>query len=145
MEKASSKNNWHYNKELQLYANKLRKNMTKAEACLWKYVLKAGKLSNWQFNRQRPVLNYIADFMCKELLLIIEVDGFTHIWEETLDKDQKKEADLELVGFKVLRFQDEEVLNDIDNVIHEIENWTDIRQNELGLPPPNPRQRGKSQ
>lgn len=143
MNKASSKNNWHYNKGLQLYANKLRKNMTKAEACLWKYALKAGKLSNWQFNRQRPVLNYIADFMCKELLLIIEVDGFTHIWEETIDKDEKKEIELERAGFKVIRFNDEDVLNDINNVIREIENWAEVRRKEFGLPPPDPRQRGK--
>ncbi|RLD53243.1 MAG: hypothetical protein DRJ05_16730 [Bacteroidetes bacterium] len=139
MKKASPDNNWHYNKHLKLYANSLRKNMTKAEACLWKHALKAGKLSNWQFNRQRPVLNYIADFMCKELLLIIEVDGFTHNWEETLNKDQKKEIDLELAGFKVLRFQDEEVLNDIDNVIREIKNWIEVRWKGFGLPPPNPR------
>ncbi len=83
MGKASPKNNWHYNNKLKKFASQLRKNMTKAEACLWKYGLKSGKLSHWKFNRQRPVLNYIADFMCKNLLIIIEVDGFTHEWEET--------------------------------------------------------------
>jgi len=152
MEKAGPSNNWHYNKNLKPFANKLRKNMTKAEACLWKYSLRAGKLSNWQFRRQRPVLNYIADFMCKELLLIIEVDGFTHNWEETLDKDEKKENDLESVGFKVLRFYDDEVLRDIDNVNRAIEQWVEVRRKEFGLPPParlrhsggpNPLQRGK--
>ena len=56
--------------------------MTKAEACLWKYVLRAGKMKSFQFRRQRPVLNYIADFMCKELMLIIEVDGITDSWED---------------------------------------------------------------
>ena len=117
--------------------------MTKAEACLWKYSLKAGKLSNWQFRRQRPVLNYIADFMCKELLLVIEVDGYTHLWNETLNKDEKKETDLEDVGFKVLRFHDEEVLRNIDNVNREIEQWVEIRRKEFGLPPPSPRQRGR--
>ena len=118
--------------------------MTKAEACLWKYALRASKLSNWQFRRQRPVLNYIADFMCKDLLLVIEVDGYTHNFEETLAKDAKKEKALEEVGFKVLRFQDEEVLKDIDNVIHELEYEVELRRGELRLPPPNPRQRGKS-
>jgi very-short-patch-repair endonuclease len=59
--------NHEYNKNLQPFANKLRKNITKAEACLWKYVLKAKQLKGYQFRRQRPVLNYIADFMCKEL------------------------------------------------------------------------------
>ena len=60
--------------------------MTKAEACLWKYVLKARQLKGFQFRRQRPVLNYIADFMCKELMLIIEVDGITHHDEEAIKK-----------------------------------------------------------
>ena len=56
--------NNYYNKNLQPHANRLRKEMTKAEACLWKYVLRAGEMKGFQFRRQRPVLNYIADFMC---------------------------------------------------------------------------------
>lgn len=143
MRKAGPENNWHYNKKLHPFADSLRKTMTKAEACLWKYALRAGKLKNWQFRRQRPVLNYIADFMCKDLLLIIEVDGYTHNFEETIEKDFKKEKALEQVGFKVMRFQDEEVLNDIDNVIRELEYQVEMRRNELAIPPPNPRQRGK--
>ena len=81
--------NFSYNKNLQPFANKLRKEMTKAEACLWKYVLKAKQLKGFKFRRQRSVLNYIADFMCIELMLIIEVDGITHDWEETIIKDKK--------------------------------------------------------
>ena len=50
-----------YNKHLQPHANKLRKQMAKAEACLWKYVLRATQLKGFQARRQRPVLNYIAD------------------------------------------------------------------------------------
>ena len=64
-----------YNKCLQPFANKLRKEMTKSEACLWKYVLRARQMKGYQFRRQRPVLDFIADFMCKELRLVIEVDG----------------------------------------------------------------------
>jgi very-short-patch-repair endonuclease len=80
--------NHYYNKNLQPNANRLRKEMTKAEACLWKYVLRAGKMKGFQFRRQRPVLNYIADFMCKELMLVIEVDGITHQWEEVIKNDE---------------------------------------------------------
>ena len=115
--------NHKYNKNLQPYANKLRKEMTKAEACLWKYILKAKQLKGYQFRRQRPVLNYIADFMCLELKLIIEVDGITHLWEETIIKDKKKQADLEAAGFTVLRFTDDEVLNDIKAVHAYLEDW----------------------
>jgi very-short-patch-repair endonuclease len=74
----SAYSNHHYNKRLQFNANTLRKEMTKAEACLWKFVLRAGMMKGYSFRRQRPVLNYIADFMCKELMLVIEVDGLTH-------------------------------------------------------------------
>ena len=115
--------NHSYNKNLQPYANKLRKEMTKAEACLWKYILKAKQLRGYQFRRQRSVLNYIADFMCMELMLIIEVDGITHHWEETMLKDKKKQADLEAEGFTVLRFTDQEVLTDINAVHGFLENW----------------------
>lgn len=68
------------------------------------------------FNRQRPVLNYIADFMCKEVKLIIEVDGYTHLLEDVIIKDQIRQANLEAAGFKVIRFKDEEVLKEINRV-----------------------------
>ena len=79
--------------------------MTKAEACLWKYVLRASKMKNFQFRRQRTVLNYIADFMCMELMLVIEVDGITHHTEEAIKKDEIRQKALESAGFTVLRFQ----------------------------------------
>jgi very-short-patch-repair endonuclease len=123
-------NNHNYNKNLQPFANKLRKQMTKAEACLWKYVLKASRLKGYQFRRQRPVLIYIADFMCKELMLIIEVDGITHSLDETIAKDKKKQNDLEAAGFAVLRFTDEQVLNDINAVCNFLEDWIERKLNE---------------
>ncbi len=119
--KPSSSNNYRYNKYLASYANDLRKNMTKAEACLWKYVLRAGSMKGFTFRRQRPVLQYIADFMCKELHLIIEVDGITHTYEEVADNDKRRQADLEKAGFTVIRFTDEEVLHHINTVSQEIE------------------------
>lgn len=121
--------NHFYNKALQPYANRLRKDMTKAEACLWKYILKAGKLKGFQFRRQRPVLNYIADFMCKELMLIIEVDGITHHSEEAIRKDEFRQKALESAGFTVLRFSDEEVLNRIDSVSYYLEDWIEKKIN----------------
>ena len=103
--------------------------MTKAEACLWKYILRARQLKGYQFRRQRSVLKYIADFMCIELMLIIEVDGITHQWEETVVKDKKKQADLEAAGFTVLRFTDEEVLNNINDVHGFLEDWIEKKEN----------------
>jgi len=62
-------------------------------------------MKNFQFRRQRTVLNYIADFMCMELMLIIEVDGITHHTEEAIKKDEIRQKALESAGFTVLRFQ----------------------------------------
>ena len=115
--------NNNYNKNLQPYANSLRKEMTKAEACLWKYVLRAGKMKGFQFRRQRPVLNYVADFMCIELMLVIEVDGITHQFEEVIKNDKIRQVALETAGFAVLRFTDEEVLNNIQAVHSYLEDW----------------------
>jgi very-short-patch-repair endonuclease len=93
--------------------------VTKAEACLWKYVLRASQVKGYQFRRQRPVLNYIADFMCKELRLIIEVDGITH--DSKLEKDERRTDELRRAGFNVFRFTDEEVLTNIHGVASDIE------------------------
>jgi len=123
MQQAGPHNNWHYNKALQKKANALRKEMTKAEVQLWNHALKAKQMKGYQFRRQRPVLQYIADFMCKELMLIIEVDGLTHLDEATLRKDDKKDAKLKSAGFYVMRFADEEVLADIENVKLRIETY----------------------
>jgi Uncharacterized protein conserved in bacteria len=115
------KSNQNYNKELQPYAHKLRYSMTKAEACLRKYALRAKMMRGYTFNRQRPVGNYIVDFVCKELLLAIEVDGYSHLLEETIVKDNLKEDYLKKEGYRVLRFSDKDVLTDIKNVIRTIE------------------------
>ncbi|HLG39176.1 MAG TPA: endonuclease domain-containing protein [Chitinophagaceae bacterium] len=115
--------NHYYNKNLQPYANRLRKEMTKAEACLWKYVLRAGKMKGFQFRRQRPVLNYIADFMCKELMLVIKVDGNIHQLEEVIKNDEIRQKALEEIGFTVLRFANAEVLNNIQSVHSYLEDW----------------------
>ncbi len=121
MKKASPENNYCYNKKLQPLARNLRNSMTKAECSLWKYVLKAKKMHGYQFTRQRPVLEYIADFMCKELLLIIEVDGVSHQFDDIEKKDKVRQEKLEQIGFKVLRFMDSEILNNMDDVIRTIE------------------------
>ena len=140
MNPASPNNNYHYNKRLQPYANRLRKNMTKGEACLWKYVLRAKNMKGYTFRRQRPILNYIADFVCLDLRLVIEVDGITHETEKAAERDQQKDRDLEAVGFTVLRFSNWEVLNRIDDVSGIILRW--VEENAEG-PPPSPRRRGR--
>ena len=139
-EKAAPENNYHYNPELKNFANSLRKNMTKAEACAWKYLFSRRNMKGYQFRRQRPILNYIADFMCKELMLIVEIDGFSHDTPEAMARDLKKDYDLKEVGFTVLRFSNWEILNRIEDVSILIAKW---RDENAESPPPGPRQRGK--
>jgi len=134
---ANPSNNYGYNKHLQPNANKLRKEMTKTEACLWKYVLRAGSMKGYTFRTQRPVLRFIADFMCKELMLVIEVDGITHSYDEVIEKDAVKQEALEKAGFTVMRFTDDEVLHHINEVRQRIEYWI-----EDGGFPPAPVRRG---
>jgi very-short-patch-repair endonuclease len=128
MEQANKNNLWAYNKNLQPYANKLRKRMTKAEACLWKYALRASKMKGYGFRRQRPIMNYIADFMSKELMLVIEVDGYSHWSEDAKIKDAQREKVLQLAGFTILRFTDEEVLNNLTQVEEKILKWVEERE-----------------
>jgi len=97
--------------------------MTKSEACMWKYLLRAKTMHGYSFRRQRPVLNYIADFCCLELLLIIEVDGLSHENEIASKRDATKDQDLRDIGFEVLRFSSWEVLNRMADVDILITKW----------------------
>ncbi|NHZ86385.1 MAG: DUF559 domain-containing protein [Planctomycetia bacterium] len=121
MEKANKQNNYLYNSNLNDKARSLRKNMTKAEVALWKYALKNKKMLGYKFNRQRPVLNYIVDFMCKDLMIVIEIDGYSHNFKEVVKKDEIKQYDLENAGFTVLRYNDEDILENMESVLLDIE------------------------
>jgi very-short-patch-repair endonuclease len=122
MEDNNHSNN-NYNLKLKPYANNLRKDMTKSEACLWKYVLRNSEMKGYVFRRQRPVLNYIADFACLPLKLIIEVDGFTHNDSKAIEYDKKRDDDLQKAGFRILRFSAFQVLRQINSVREIIEDW----------------------
>ena len=141
--------NHQYNKKLNPLACNLRHTMTKAEACLWKYALRAGMMCGYSFRRQRPIGSYIADFVCLELRLIIEVDGVTHLHEETQVKDLVKEAYLKQEGFTILRFTDEEVLKNMEAVKLNIERCIGLLNENVFLaeecsksPPPAPSKGG---
>ena len=125
--------NNHYNKNLKSFARKLRKDPTKAETVLWREVLSQKRMMGYRFLRQRPIDNYIVDFFCKELKLVIEVDGYTHNFEEVVENDQKRELRLKELGNSVLRFNDDEVLSDINNVVRTLEIW--IYEFEKAHPP----------
>lgn len=126
-------NNKHYNKSLKGLGRALRSKMTKSEASLWKYALKSSQ-RGVGFKRQRPIDSFIVDFVCLELKLVIELDGITHQYPEVIEKDKLKDKKLNTLGFVVLRFDDSEVLNDINAVIRSIDNA--IEELRKGPPPP---------
>ena len=67
----------HYNPDLKQRSKELRKNATYSEKLLWKH-LRSRQLLGYQFMRQKPIYNYIVDFYCSALKLVIEIDGITH-------------------------------------------------------------------
>ena len=98
----------------------LRNNPTAAEAALWMY-LKSGQLGV-KFRRQHPLKVYIADFYCHQFKLIIEVDGSIHQLPEVAANDIEREQYLKEQGFKVVRFTNNQIFNNIEYVLKEIEN-----------------------
>ncbi|MCF8246484.1 MAG: endonuclease domain-containing protein [Saprospiraceae bacterium] len=127
----------HYNKALRPYARENRNAPTKAENHLWYQLLNNRQMHGYRFYRQRSVDRFIADFMCKDLWLIIEVDGGYHLEEAVRQKDLARQQRLEELGFTVLRFTNEEVLHDLNMVSKTIGNW--VRGREA---PPCPPQGG---
>ena len=108
-----------YEKYLKSYSRDLRNTSTYTEILLWNE-LKGKQILNVQFNRQRPIGKYIVDFLCSKAKLIIELDGITHHSEEAFQLDNIRQTELEKLGYKILRFHDEEVMDDRENVVREI-------------------------
>jgi leucyl-tRNA synthetase len=115
------------------YAKANRKNPTAAEAALWA-VLRNRQLNGWKFRRQHPVAGYIPDFVCLDAKLIIEVDGGYHSEVEQHSFDALRTEWLNEHGFTMLRFSNEEVLEQIDTVKSRIEEV-------LGTPSPLEREK----
>jgi very-short-patch-repair endonuclease len=109
-----------YNPYLKPLAKKLRSTMTVPELLLWQH-LKGRKMLDMDFDRQRPILNYIVDFYCKDVMLAIEVDGSSH--ENIQKQDAIRQQELEQMGVRLLRFTNNEVIKDINNVLRTIALW----------------------
>ena len=108
-------------------AQEHRKYPTAAEAALWQFLSK-GQMGV-HFRRQHPVYGYIPDFVCLKKRLIIEIDGGYHFEGEQPEKDAERTRYLEMEGYRVLRFTNEEVLNDTEEVLSEIS--TELKQTVL--------------
>lgn len=111
----------HYNKNLKPLAPKLRKEGTPGEAYLWLNLLSRRQFHGYQFNRQLPIENYIVDFICRKLKLIIELDGRSHDFK--VEEDMIRDARLNELGYRVVHFQETEVFRDFNNVVRTLESF----------------------
>ncbi|MDR4509316.1 MAG: endonuclease domain-containing protein [Candidatus Brocadiaceae bacterium] len=125
-----------YNPKLKEVARRLRKSGTLSEALLWTY-LKKKQMCGYDFDRQKPIDNYIVDFFCNELMLAIEIDGCSH--SEKDEGDRIRQAKLESLGIRFLRFYDSDIKKNIQGVLWVIEDWIRRHKDE---PTPSPPRRG---
>ncbi|HEX2970321.1 MAG TPA: endonuclease domain-containing protein [Bacteroidales bacterium] len=107
------------NRELIDKARTLRKSMTRAEIILWSK-LRSKRIMGLKFRRQQPILNYIVDFYCDSLKLIIEVDGEIHTLPAYVKYDIVRENNLKEHGFKLLRFMNYEVEFEMNSVLEKL-------------------------
>lgn len=111
-----------YNPQLKELARQLRNNSTKAEIFLWQKI-KRKQFYGYDFHRQKPIDNYILDFFCSELMLGIEIDGYSHQIIEVFENDEIKEKKIISLGITLLRFTDEHIFKDMENVLRAIEHF----------------------
>ena len=103
-----------------ILAKILRKNSTIQEKRLWN-LIKNHKFHGLKFKRQQPIGNYIVDFICKEAKIIIEIDGGHHNETENTESDIIRTQYLEQKGYKVIRFWNNEIYENIEGVIKKLE------------------------
>ena len=112
-------NNPHNWKHLKEKRRSLRNNGTAAEATLWT-LLSNSQLEGRKFRRQHSIKNYIVDFYCHSEKLAIELDGDVHFSEQSLAYDKRRDAELDSLGIKVIRFENEEVFRATTAVLEKI-------------------------
>ena len=99
------------------FARTLRTNATDAEILLWSR-LRRRQIGGHRFRRQHPIGGYVADFACVSQRLVIELDGGQH--SERRRRDEARTQDLEALGYRVLRFWNDDVFSDLDGVVERI-------------------------
>jgi very-short-patch-repair endonuclease len=119
-------------------ARALRKGQTDAEALLWSR-LRSRQVSGLKFRRQHPIGPCFGDFVCIEAMLVVELDGGQHGDVAVLAYDQKREQVMATLGFRTLRFWDNEVLKETEGVLER------IRQTAEALTPTLSRERERSE
>ncbi len=101
------------------FARELRNNLTEAENILWQK-LRNRKLDGYKFRRQHPIDEFIVDFYCHEIKLVVELDGGIHNVPEVKEYDISRSEELEMFDIKIIRFKNEEVFQDLEDVLKKI-------------------------
>lgn len=104
--------------QLKELARQNRNNQTEAESILWSLI--RGNRLGCPFKRQHVIGNFIADFVCLNFMLVVEIDGGYHRKETQLTSDNERTIQLNRMGFKVIRFTNEAVIGDTENVLRQI-------------------------
>jgi len=104
-----------YNPRLKDFSRDLRSRRQLSETLLWNCL--KSKKTGYSFSRQKPILNYIADFFCKELRLVLEIDGSSHFSVEAQEKDRERDRQMEVLGLRVIRVKDSDVRRNPDRVV----------------------------
>ncbi len=107
-----------YNPKLVPLARELRNNSTLPEVLLW-MKLRNKQFLGYDFDRQKPIDNYIVDFFCKELMLAIEIDGSSHDYK--YEQDLSRQQSIETFGITVIRFEDIRVKRDLEGLLGELQ------------------------
>jgi very-short-patch-repair endonuclease len=112
-----------YNPTLLDSARTLRKNMTAAERMLWQGFFKKFK---YRVLRQRPIDNFIVDFYCPKMELVIEIDGSAHFTEEGKELDKERTGILKAYGVRVIRFSNQDVLEHFSEICETINSMDSV-------------------
>ena len=124
----------YYDVGLKEKARFLRNNSTLTEVLLWNE-LKRGQRRGYDFHRQKPILHWIVDFFCYDLMQVIEVDGDYHEFEEVKTKDIHRQEQIEALGINFIRFKDDTIKYDIQSALLAIEGYIDKYEKHLPGPP----------
>jgi len=106
-------------------AKSLRKNMTQQERKLW-HILRNHKFYGYEIRRQYPIGDYIVDFICRSKKIIIEIDGGQHNTDKIINYDKNRSSFLEQLGYKVVRFWNNDIDNNLEGVYDELKKIFEI-------------------
>lgn len=115
-------------------ARALRREATPAERALWVFL--ARSQTGAKFSRQMPLGAFFADFLCRELSLVVELDGFSH--DVAPERDASRDAWMAAQGYTVLRFTNDDVLGNVEGVVRAIRAEIERLRDRGEVPTPNP-------